>query len=127
MTCWRSGIALTAMIVQLMVAGCGLMLGGELRVDPASPHPSIDLLPAQTPRKLELDPSIMEAFVVSKTDAVNEVPVSAWRSTLMRGFTSGFTGGSSNRSLRLGPKTDPLEVDLNYNPTKRKSNEVMIT
>jgi hypothetical protein len=63
------------MIVQLIVAGCGLMLG-ELRVDPASPRPNIDLLPTQMPHRLELDPSIMDAFVVPKTDAVNEVPVS---------------------------------------------------
>jgi hypothetical protein len=98
------------MIVQLIVAGCGSMLGAELRVDPASPHPNIDLLPTQMPHTLELDPSIMDAFVVPKTDAVNEVPVSGWRSTLMRGFTSGFIGGSSHRSLRL------RDLQLSFSP-----------
>ena len=101
------------MIIYLIATGCGLpqmMLGAELRVDPASPRPNIDLPAAQAPRKLELDPSIVDAFVVPKTDAVNAVPVSGWRTTLMRGFASGFRESSSSRSLKL------REVQLSFGP-----------
>lgn len=97
------------MIAYLMVAGCGLMLG-ELRVDPASPHPNIDLTAAQAPHTLELDPGIVDSFVVPKTDSVNDVPVSGWRTTLMRGFASGFKDSSSNRSLRL------RDLQLSFSP-----------
>lgn len=82
----------------------------NLRVDPASPRPNVDLPAAVSPSKLELDESIADQFVIPKSDSINAVPVSGWRTTLTRGFDSGFKGGTSGLVLQI------READLTFSP-----------
>jgi hypothetical protein len=89
----------------LLAAGCG-----NLRVNAATPHPNVDLPAALSPKKLELAPAIADAFVIPKTDAVNQVPVTGWRTTLARGFESGFKDSASQLVLQL------READLSFGP-----------
>jgi hypothetical protein len=89
----------------LLTAACG-----NLRVNAASPRPNVDLPAAISPVKLDLDPAIVDEFVIPKTDAVNQVPVTGWRSTLSKGFENGFKGGSSTFVLQL------READLSFGP-----------
>ena len=76
----------------------------------ASPRPNVDLPAGISPTKLDLDASIADAFVIPKTDAVNQVPVTGWRTTLTRGFDSGFKGSSTQLVLQL------READLSFGP-----------
>jgi hypothetical protein len=89
----------------VFVAACG-----NLRVDPASPRPNVDLAAAISPASLTLDASIRDSFVIPRTPSVNEVPVSGWRGTLTRGFDAGFKGGASGRVLVL------REAELSFGP-----------
>jgi len=82
----------------------------NLRVDPAAPRPNVDLPAAEAPSKLQIDDSIVDQFVIPKSDSVNAVPVSGWRSTLTRGFESGFKGGSSGLVLQI------REAELTFAP-----------
>lgn len=91
--------------VLILVAACG-----NLRVDPASPRPNVDLAPAVSPVSLTLDASIRDSFVIPHTPSVNEVPVSGWRGTLTRGFDAAFKGGASDHVLVL------REAELSFGP-----------
>ena len=94
----------------LLLAGVSVTACGNLRVDPASPRPNVDLPAAISPAKLTLDPSIQDSFVIPKTGSVNEVPVSGWRTTLTRGFEAGYKGGSTGLVLVL------REAELTFGP-----------
>jgi hypothetical protein len=74
---------------------------GNLRVDPASPRPNVNISPDITPIKLTLDPEIPDNFVIPETPAVNQVPVNGWRGTLTAAFHNAFKGGASDRVLIL--------------------------
>lgn len=94
----------------LTLGACFHIPRPDLRVDPASPRPNVDLPAAAAPSKLQLDDSIVDQFVIPKSDSVNAVPVSGWRSTLTHGFESGFKGGTSGLVLQI------READLTFAP-----------
>ncbi|MEO6777093.1 MAG: hypothetical protein ABI467_29450 [Kofleriaceae bacterium] len=96
---------LTTLVAIVLATACG-----NLRVDPASPRPNVDLPAASAPGRVELAPAILDSFVIPKTGSVNQVPVTGWRGTLLRGFQSGFGTGSSGQVLVL------REAELTFGP-----------
>src|SRR6185436_813547 len=88
---------------------------GNLRVDPASPRPNVDLPPEMSPSALTLDPAIPDSFVIPKTPSVNKVPVSGWRSTLTAAFHNGFKVAPG------GPVVILREASLSFGPAAIKA------
>ncbi len=96
--------------LRVLLVLCGVAACGNLRVDPASPRPNVDLPSAMSPAAVTLAPGIPDQVVIPKTPSVNAVPVSGWRTTLTRAFENGFKGGSKERVLVL------REAELTFGP-----------
>ncbi|HEX8796202.1 MAG TPA: hypothetical protein VF765_34870 [Polyangiaceae bacterium] len=106
----RTLVRCLSLTLLFTLGGCFHLPQSNLRVDPASPRPNVDLPAAGAPSRLKLGDSIVDQFVIPKSDSVNAVPVSGWRTTLSRGFDSGFKGGTSGLVLQI------REAELTFAP-----------